>query len=103
MATIDRDTAKALALLAPEALAPLLARDDVAVSPAVAAALTGRSIPAVRAAVDAGELKAAGRTHRHIALADLADWRGQPFTTEALAGAFRQASRREGRESGKHA
>jgi hypothetical protein len=85
---IDSNAAKILGLLDPEAVRTLLDRSDVAVSPAVAARLTGRSIPAIRAAVDRAELQASGRTHRKIQLPNLAAWCGTRLPLEQFTGAF---------------
>src|SRR5688500_14430991 len=88
MFPIDVADARLLAMLGVEAVA-LLEGLPLGVSPAVASALSGRSIPSLRAAVDAGELAAEGRRHRRINLAELAAWSGRDaYTAPELAEAF---------------
>jgi hypothetical protein len=55
--------------------------DAIAVSPTVAAALTGRSREAIRAAADSGTLPASGSVHRRIRHADLAAWHGRQLVS----------------------
>jgi hypothetical protein len=89
---IDERIAVLLARLGPDAAALLLDAVPIAVSPTVAAALTGRSIPALRLAVDRGELLAYGRVHRRIPLDHLAAWTGRdtPYTGPELTGAVQR-------------
>jgi hypothetical protein len=84
--TIDDEAAETLAILVEPALLArtLSASDDIYVSPKVAGRLTGRSAAAIRRAVDAGELLAHGRTHRHVNLQALSAWHQAPIAIDRL-------------------
>ena len=67
---IDTGIARVLATI-PGAPAALALRADLAVTPKIAAALTGRSPQHVRDAVDRAELAASGTVHRSIPITGL--------------------------------
>src|ERR1044071_2864840 len=97
MQMINVKTARILVGI-PGAAPALATRAGLTVSPPVAAILTGRSIPAVRGAVDRGDLPASGATHRTVTVHDLARWAARnEFCADDWARVLRDVRRRDRR------